>query len=896
MRTAVLVLAAGVLAAGQGAPTEDDLVLLQPYLDRTPLGDGIEAYSLKGVVLVPLGELCRLLGFGITVDPARRSAAGFFITPKRTFHLDLDQGQVEVEGRRMALVGAVRMPRDIYVDVRSLAAWFPLDVVADLKGSGLNIKAKEKLPIQAGWEREAHFGNQSLARQADDGGTHGRPHPSPYAFLDVPSADLALNLGRAWGPPSDSASGSATLGGDLLWMSSDLFLSRDAYGSWNNSRATLFREDPAGGLVGPLHARQVEAGDLLTAPSLDLVGSLPQGRGLDIDNFPVAFRTRFATRTFRGGLSDGWSVEFYQNGSMVAFQHSRADALYEFKDIPLRFGINLFRLVFHGPLGELREETYRMDISQDQPPPGSFYYGVTWVRPNAQDLVTAESAGTGFQPAPGYLAQAEYGLSSAFSLQAGTEGIPLPDGHHDYGMVGMRGVWSFMTLQASAAQDRGPGPTPGKGLEAVLRTGSGYSTVTLRRDEFYDGFEQSVYGSTGLGATGYTVKDGTGLGVDTSWSVAKTPFSVSAQLDQEDYVGGAHGQRERLIFSTQAGLMNLVNSLTRLTLPGAFNPLQGLATVTSFRSDWSWQGNLTYDQHRLNGWGGQVQYQVQQGFQYHAGLLAPLGPVSTPDSTGPLQLFGGLLKVVGRYGLGMDLQKTGSSYSANVTFQLSLGREPRTGTWVTDAQSLATTGSVSAVAFLDSNGNGVRDPGEPILEGTRFRVGASGTQNQVGDSGVTFVTKLAAAQPVDVSLDESSLNDPGQKSAVKAWTILPRPGKVERLEFPVAVLGDVNGTVRIRRAGKREELPGLEMELVDAGGKRVKAMRTAYDGFFEFPDLPYGEYRLRVTPEELRRVGLQPSEPRLIRIEAGHNFIDGADLVVEPIMADAAQSPERIQP
>ena len=130
----------------QGLPSEDDMLLLQPYLNRTALGDGIDAYRMGDFVLVPLGEICRLLGFAIPLNAARTSASGHFIDPKRTFSLDLDTRMVsEVAGRRVPLPKSARMPRDIYVDARSLQAWFPLEVELLPKDSALVLTAKEKL-------------------------------------------------------------------------------------------------------------------------------------------------------------------------------------------------------------------------------------------------------------------------------------------------------------------------------------------------------------------------------------------------------------------------------------------------------------------------------------------------------------------------------------------------------------------------------------------------------------------------------------------------------------------------------------------------------------------------------------------------------------------------------
>ena len=160
-------------------PSESDLVLLQPYVDRTRLGSGIDAYQAEDRVLVPLGELCRLLGFAIRVDPSGRSATGSFLIPKRSFRLDLDKGLVEVEGRRWPMPRVAPLNQELYVDARSLADWFPMAVKVDLKGSALVLQPKEKLPVQEIWERENRYGTLPPNPYGEDDGLKGLPRPVP---------------------------------------------------------------------------------------------------------------------------------------------------------------------------------------------------------------------------------------------------------------------------------------------------------------------------------------------------------------------------------------------------------------------------------------------------------------------------------------------------------------------------------------------------------------------------------------------------------------------------------------------------------------------------------------------------------------------------------------------
>jgi hypothetical protein len=48
--------------------------------------------------------------------------------------------------------------------------------------------------------------------------------------------------------------------------------------------------------------------------------------------------------------------------------------------------------------------------------------------------------------------------------------------------------------------------------------------------------------------------------------------------------------------------------------------------------------------------------------------------------------------------------------------------------------------------------------------------------------------------------------------------IVPRPGKVSQLEFPVIVTGEVDGTTYLIVNGPRRGIGDLELELVDRDG------------------------------------------------------------------------------
>ena len=73
-------------------PIEDELIL-QVWFGRYILSDGIIGYLHRGGVLLPLGEITRLIDFPIIVDPVEGQAEGWFLSENRRVFLDITDGE-----------------------------------------------------------------------------------------------------------------------------------------------------------------------------------------------------------------------------------------------------------------------------------------------------------------------------------------------------------------------------------------------------------------------------------------------------------------------------------------------------------------------------------------------------------------------------------------------------------------------------------------------------------------------------------------------------------------------------------------------------------------------------------------------------------------------------------
>jgi hypothetical protein len=866
---------------------ENDVLFLLPSLSGRPLGDGIQVFPFPASALVPLGELCRLLALGIEVHAVEGRARGFFITPKRQFSLDLATCSVQVEDRKLSFQdGQVRpFGNDLYVDARLLEAWFPLELKVEFRDSALYLKSREQLPIQAAWDRDRQNARSLSSWDPGEKGSAPR-YPFPYTFASIPTVDLSMNWQTSQRSSSAPPSASVALGGDLLWMSSQLYLSRDNTGSFKSSRGTLFREDPSGELLGPLHARRFSLGDMQQGAALELAGGLPQGRGFLVDNYPTSFRSSFAMRTFRGPLQEGWSVELYQNNGLIAFQRARADGTYEFPSVPLRFGLNLFHLVFHGPLGQRREENHRFDIDQDQPAPGEFFYRFTGIRPTRQLVPDDVAVQNLDENRPAFLAEAEYGLTSYLSAKSGLMTLHSPLGSRDYGVAGFRTVLPFLSMEFMGAADRdkgeGAASTQGLAAEVSLRTGFEYSSLQIKHAEYRRGFQPTMTLLSGR-KDPLTLRKEDAVNLFTTIPASQAPLNLGYQYQGQSYAEGGAFRRHRLQLSATLQNLSLSQSVGHSRDTSRRQNLQSLdgqSLLSTYFREYQLQGSLQYqraDGHmKMSSWGMTGNRHTASGMIYTGGIRGSAGGLKEASC------FLNAMRQTGKFAYGADVGYARSSgYSVGVRLQISMGREPRTGRWITDAQPMTGTGAVSARAFADDNYNGTFDAGERILEGVQFRIAESEHPDRSPDPKVALYTQIGSGSYMDVEVDSTTLEDAAQQPAVPRFTILPRSGTFMKLDYPIVVLGEVTGTTRLRKNGRNEELAGLEIELLKASGEPVRVQRSAYDGYFEFRNLLPGEYRLRVTPREKERLKLKMMSERKLHIDLHKNLFEGQDLVIE---------------
>jgi hypothetical protein len=844
-------------------PAEEDLLLLTVRLDQTVLAEALATFALPdGGVLVPLGELCRLLELGIVVDAGRGRAAGFVLAEERRFALDLGAGTVTIAGqpRRLDLARVAVDAVDLYVDAGLLAEWLPLRLEIDRYGALIIVRPSEKLPLQLRLEREKKLRLHQVHRVS---------YPKlelPYSLADGPFVDQTLRFGHRDGENTVEASTFAT--GDLLYMEAHAFVAGTTE-ELKDARLTLTRKDPDGRLLGPLGAREVAVGDVFH-PGLDLIVLPRSGNGLLLSNYPLHAAAQFDRQTFRGDLPPGWAVELYRGEELLAYAQARADGLFEFLETPLLFGLNVFRFEYYGPQGQRRTETRLLNIGDALTPRGKVYYRLAGNDPSlrlAGDAAGASGPRSSFDLSAGFTQT----LSGSFSLAT----VELADGQHHYGKAGLRKTWGSLFANLDVAADQ----RGGLAWQGTVQTRVAGIGVHAQHAEL-DGFLSERF----LARRDVPVRSRSLLRLDAVVPATFLPrIPVLLELRQDRLTSGERVSELAFRLSAYRHGTAVSNQL-RVILD---------ETVEDDRRETATGKFLLSKYLRHGAFRGEADYELTPKAELVS--LALTGErrvgrdilisatVNRAWRSGHTRFLAGLGKQEGLFAYSVQAEYSAQGgFGANILLSVGLGRDGRTGDWHAQARALASSGGVSGRAFLDANGNGRFDGGEETLPGVGLLVNGAAHPARTDEAGDVFLANIPPHHLVDVAIATGTLEDPFWKPATAGVSILPRPGKVAVLDFPVLITGEVTGTVHLARPGReRREIGGVEIQLVDAGGRVVATVRSAYDGFYDMADVRPGRYQVRVAPGQPQLDGYAAAA-RQVDIRPNGTVVDGLDFTLAP--------------
>jgi hypothetical protein len=836
---------AGALALLQAVPAQawtpnpDDALLFDVRMGQYRLGDGVRGYATPEGACIDLADTLIALDIPIRLDKQSRRATGWAFDERHTVMIDRVSGVEQIMNlkQKVAPHDIRDTPEGWCVATTALSRWFGATFAADTSNAVLVVKADRKLPPEAAAERRARA---ATARPTSSFDLATLPQSRvSFAGFKPPALDVVASIGGLHDKKNGQrldAQYEIYAAGEAGPVAYNARLSSDRNGIPASLRVQAYRTDPKGGLLGPLKATTVAAGDV-QGFSTPLVAVSSAGRGVMVTNRPVERSDRFDRIDLRGELPRGWDAELYRNGQLLAFAQDRADGRYEFLDVSLQYGQNRFEVVLYGPQGQIRREVKSVPVGFDSIPPRKTFYWAG-INQDGRDLLNLGGA-PAFGPG-GWRGTfgLERGLDAKTSVAAFAHSLMIDGlGRQNYVEASLRRALGAALVEVSGSAELGGGTAlraqvtgeikqtrytietiwaDGFRSDRILQDVTGIHSVTI--DQIFGQGRGSIPVSLAARLTTRSTGDDT-IEVTTRASASIGRVAVTGELSWRD--------ERRRVGPDPPGVMEaglLANArIARVRLRGEAR--FRLSPETRFESatlvgEWS----AGRDPTRGASWRAELGYDRDLE-RARVGL--------------------GYVRRFNRFALTASAEAASDgSIAAGLNLAFSLGPDPRSGGVRMTADKLASRGSVLVRVYRDLNGNGRHDFNEPWEKDVAVTAGRVAVEQATDARGQAMVDGLEPFQPVLIGIDAGSLPDPMVQPALPGMVVTPRPGVVVVVELPLVGAGDIDGTL-VRSAGGTVE--GVDLELLDVEHRVVARTRSDFDGFFLFERVPYGRYTLRIA-------------------------------------------------
>jgi hypothetical protein len=171
-----------------------------------------------------------------------------------------------------------------------------------------------------------------------------------------------------------------------------------------------------------------------------------------------------------------------------------------------------------------------------------------------------------------------------------------------------------------------------------------------------------------------------------------------------------------------------------------------------------------------------------------------------------------------------------------------------------DKHSAVGKGGLLIEPYLDLNGNGRRDPGEPRVSGVTIRINGGITQNNSADTTIR-VTGLEAYASYILHLD-ASFESIAWDIRNKTIRVVIDPNQFKVLEIPVAIFGEATGTVYVQTDSSRRPLGRIVVCFYRSDHSMAGQATTEADGSFDYAGLAPGTYNAEVSSGQLEKLHL----------------------------------------
>jgi hypothetical protein len=829
--------------------TIDDELILQLKIKGIDATDTIVAYGTRDAIYLPLGELARILDLAIRVSDDGNYANGWFLEEARSLSINLrEQALTTAMGRRPLEPGeAQAFDGEMFLRSELFAEIFPIELEPALRAQAIYLTTLEPFPFEERMRRDAERARLGTQGEGPEQARWPRQE-TPWLAASVPIADLEVRA------VSDSALGDR-IEGDLRFSSDLAFMTAQSYFSATTrdglvaSLIQIGRRDAEGDLLGPLGATDFQFGDIATS-SMPLGLRGQAGRGAYVTNRPFQNASVFEQIDLRGILPNGYEVELYRNDILVGSIATAVNDQYEFLEVPVDYGLNIFRLVFYGPQGQRREEVRRITVGDGRLAKGQFEYDVGVVQ-RGENLLGVR--GPNFNPLEGFgswqaAANLSYGLSSRVTVATSLAYFQERDGDLSVATAGLRTGFGALAFRADAAVGSDGSTAFGAGIGGRALGGS----FSLSHFEYGGGFRDEIRSNTRD-----PLRRATELDFNGSVKLSGAAIPIAGRVRHIEFADGRSDTNAIFRSSYRLAGVVLSNSMEYSHNAGPngsnFTQLIGSFDLVTFsRSRMQMRASLGYSLLQgpeITNASAGVDYQIDD-------RTIVSGQAFYSFRSGEFGLGGSAVREFEKFTLAVDGNYAfeQKSYSVALRLGLSFGRDPLKRKLFVASPGQASSGAVSLRAFQDIDGNGAFSTGDIPLKDIEFSV--FNNTATTDDQGMARLTRLGNGNLVAVQVDPSSLPDITMAPVSRGVEMVPRSGRFNVMDFPIVALSEVEGTITFEGADTARGVSGLRLMLLDEKGDVAGSVRTERGGYYFFEQVRPGTFRLTLDPDQAKRLGI----------------------------------------
>jgi hypothetical protein len=856
-----------------GIPEGEEL-LLSIYIDSLYLGD-IFGYKSKSGAKISLQDLFNVLDFPIDINMDEKIAKGWFIAENNGFEFDFaafkqkgQQSRVNYADKsELVDENAIHIQdNELFVDSAIVSKWFGLNVATDFSYLRLNLMPKDPLPIQLRLARQ----NKKVFSSSSTSATLPWKESS-YQILSSPLLDFQL---AAFDSNSNRFAQFSALGShDLAFMNVEYYIAgQDEIGV--SSARVKFSEELKAGTFWVLPAGHLEFGDVnAVITNNNFNSSLNRGMSFSKNNNDVNDNQRI---NINGDIQPGWDIELYQNNIFIAQQTSVESGRYEFNNIDLQYGNNNFEMISYGPQGQVKKEYRDVFIDRNALKKAEQNYAFSLTQ-QGKSLInvnnTRESKNSGLLFAGNY----SIGLTDWFSVTLGQSTLfsDNDEDAFDYTASVSLGLIEGVLLNASINIDQND--LYDSAFSARTQWLGQSLFYNLRHDEFQsDGDDELAQKNS---STQHVVV--------MSGSLPKLGDYRLNYRNNLTYLDGADGNKQTTFqnsLSINAGRFSLNNSVVWAKFKNLVDSQETL------------RGNLSM-QRRI----GSVFSRL--GVDYSLSPESNIDFVSSQFSWSMYGMLDSDLKLsysLDRKSYAAALSLTWEYNNFNLTsnfrysdqdewsvglfFRFGFGYDVINETPFVSSNLFAQQGAMAVRVFEDSNNNGILDYDENVFPSVKVKALQSNRQAVSGDDGTAIIKNLPVFVKTDIVIDSSSLNDPFLIPSSDGVSITPRKGFLERIDYPVVVSSEVDGTVySVDTEGKEKSLDFVTISLKNSEGEIVQTTQSEFDGYYLFVDLLPGQYSVSVDENYIKKHKLKHIDDVAVSLTAQGDVINGSDFTLQEL-------------